>query len=63
MTTPDCMLTHVINNTLELCSYQNCNDACVKYLFFVADNCPAVFNNETYTELWRTLIRMCYGGH
>jgi len=57
------MLVSVINTTLDTCNYQNCSDACINYLFSVVDNCPVVFNNETYSQLWRTLIQLCYGGH
>jgi len=53
------MLVSVINNTLDTCSYQNCSVACFNYLLLVVDNCPVVFNNETYTQLWRTLITLC----
>jgi 5-methylthioribose kinase len=57
------MLVSVINTTLDTCNYQNCSDACINYLFSVVNNCPVVFNNETYSQLWRTLIQLCYGGH
>ena len=60
----DCMLVSVINNTLDLCDYENCTDICRNYLMIVVGNCSTVFNNETYSQLWRTLIHLCYGdGH
>jgi hypothetical protein len=58
------MLVRVINTTLETCDYSLCTDECRNYLWAVANNCSHVFNNETYNELWRTLISICYGtGH
>jgi len=60
----DCMLVSVINNTLDLCDYENCTDICRNYLMIVVGNCSTVFHNETYSQLWRTLIQLCYGdGH
>ena len=62
--TINCMLVNVINTTLETCDYNLCADACRDYLWAVAYNCPVVFHNQTYQELWRTLISICYGeGH
>jgi len=60
----NCMLVNVINTTLDTCNYTLCSNTCRDYLWTVANNCPQVFNNETYEELWRTLISICYGqGH
>ena len=60
----DCMLVSVINNTLDLCDYENCTELCRNYLMTVVGNCSNVFNNDTYSQLWRTLIQLCYGdGH
>ena len=59
----NCMLVKAINTTLDTCNYTLCSNTCRDYLWTVANNCPHVFNNETYEELWRTLISLCYGGH
>ena len=56
-----CMLIDVINNTLATCNYENCTKECMNYLIEVVNQCPHVFNNETYTQLWLTLYRIC--GH
>lgn len=62
--TINCMLVNVINKTLETCDYSSCSDECRNYLWSVANNCPVVFHNLTYQDLWRTLITLCYGdGH
>ena len=60
METMSCMLVDVINMTLASCDYTHCEEACKNYLWLVANNCSHVFNNQTYNELWRTLISICY---
>lgn len=55
-----CMLIDVINATFANCNYTACDLYCRNYLWAVANNCSHVFNNDTYNEVWRTLIRMCY---
>jgi len=54
-----CLLTDVINLTLASCDYRDCNDICTDYLMEVSNQCPVVFNNEVYTELWNTLFKIC----
>ena len=54
-----CMLIDVINNTLATCNYKACSIECVNYLIEVVNQCPRVFNNETYTQLWLTLFNLC----
>jgi len=55
----DCFLTHVIKNTLASCDYSNCNQLCMNYIMSVAYQCPIVFNNEVYKELWESLFDIC----
>ena len=43
-----CMIIDVISNTLASCDYKDCNEICTDYLMDVANNCPVVFNNETF---------------
>jgi len=54
-----CMLNNIITRTLSSCDYNNCDEICVNYLMLVANNCPVVFNNEVYLELWNTLFKIC----
>ena len=54
-----CTLIEVINNTLATCDYKACSVACMNYLLAVVNECPKVFNNETYTQLWLTLFNLC----
>ena len=54
-----CMIIDVINTTLATCDYTNCTNKCIEYLMFVADNCPVVFHNITYEQLWHTLYTIC----
>ena len=54
-----CMIIDVISNTLASCDYKDCNEICTDYLMDVANNCPVVFNNETYLLLWNTLFNIC----
>ena len=61
--TIDCLIISVIKNTLAICNYTLCSDECRDYLIDVGNECPVVFHNEVYTELWRTLINNCIEGH
>ena len=54
-----CFLLDVIFLTLSNCDYRDCNEICMDYLMEVSDNCPVVFNNERYLELWNTLFNIC----
>jgi hypothetical protein len=54
-----CMLTDVIRSTLASCDYRDCSQSCLDYLNQVGLYCSAVFNNEVYAELWRTLKGIC----
>ena len=54
-----CMLIDVINLTLASCDFRNCNEICMNYLMNVSNNCPHVFNNEKYLELWISLFNIC----
>ena len=54
-----CFLIDVIQLTLAACNYSNCNRVCVDYLMEVSQECPVVFNNERYLELWNTLFNIC----
>lgn len=54
-----CMLVDVINITLASCDYNNCRQVCIDYLSWVSVECPQVFNNERYLELWNTLFKFC----
>ena len=59
----DCMIISVIKTTLAICNYTLCSDECMEYLLNVGNNCPVVFHNEVYLELWQTLIHQCIQGH
>jgi hypothetical protein len=54
-----CMIVDVINDTLASCDYRDCNEICTDYLQAVSHQCPVVFHNEVYLELWNTLFRIC----
>ena len=54
-----CMITDIINLTLASCDYRNCDEICMDYLMEVANECPVVFHNEVYLELWYTLFKIC----
>ena len=54
-----CMITDIINLTLASCDYRDCNEICIDYLMEVANECPVVFHNEVYLELWNTLFKIC----
>ena len=54
-----CMITDIINLTLASCDYRNCDEICMDYLMEVAHECPVVFHNEVYLELWNTLFKIC----
>ncbi len=54
-----CNLVDVIKSTLSLCSWVICNNECREYLIFVGDECPVVFHNEKYEELWEILMNVC----
>ena len=53
------MLIDVIRLTLASCDYRDCNEVCMDYLMEVSQECPVVFNNERYLELWNTLFHIC----
>ena len=54
-----CMITDIINLTLASCDYRDCDEICIDYLMEVANECPVVFHNEVYLELWNTLFKIC----
>jgi len=54
-----CLITDVIRDTLSTCDYRDCNEICYDYLMEVSHECPVVFNNEVYLELWNTLLKFC----
>ena len=54
-----CLITDIIRGTLSSCDYRNCNQVCWDYLMLIAHQCPVVFNNEKYLELWDTLFNLC----
>jgi len=54
-----CMLLDVIRETLAVCDYRDCNEICSDYLIEVNEQCPTVFYNEKYQELWKTLYIIC----
>ena len=54
-----CMINDIINLTLASCDYRDCNEICMDYLMEVAHQCPVVFHNEKYLELWNTLFKIC----
>ena len=54
-----CMITDIINLTLASCDYRDCDEICMDYLMEVANECPVVFHNEVYLELWNTLFKIC----
>ena len=58
-----CMITDVIRYTLSNCSYTECNDVCWDYLIAVGDDCPVVFHNQKYLQLWETLFSLCAPEH
>lgn len=59
-----CLITDIIRTTLASCDYTNCNKICYEYLWTISNECPHVFNNEKYVELWNTLFHNCLGeGH
>jgi len=55
----DCMLTDVIRLTLASCDYNECNKICYDYLMLVGQECPRIFNNEEFSNLWNTLYNIC----
>ena len=55
----DCMLVNVIKTTLAICNYTACNEECRDYLLTVSSDCPVVFHNGVYTQLWETLFHRC----
>lgn len=55
----NCLITNIIRNTLSICNYTLCDQNCSDYLLDVANQCPVVFHNEKYTELWNTLFHIC----
>jgi DNA recombination-dependent growth factor C len=55
----NCLLTDVIKTTLASCDYTMCNQLCMDYIINVGYNCPLVFNNDVYTELWQNLFAIC----
>jgi hypothetical protein len=54
-----CFLLDVIRETLASCDYRDCNEKCLDYLIVVSGECPHVFNNDRYLELWNTLFTIC----
>jgi hypothetical protein len=54
-----CFLLDVIRETLASCDYRDCNEKCLDYLIVVSGECPHVFNNDRYLELWNTLFAIC----
>ena len=52
----DCMIVTVIKTTLAICNYTACNEECMDYLLTVSNECPVVFHNGVYEQLWQTLI-------
>ena len=64
LTNVSCLITEVIRTTLASCDYTNCNKMCYEYLWIISNECPHVFNNEKYVELWNTLFHICLSeGH
>jgi hypothetical protein len=55
----DCIITDVIRVTLATCDYSACNKMCYDYLILVSQECPRIFNNEVYNNLWETLYNIC----
>jgi len=55
----NCMLVNVMKSTLSICDYRECNEKCFDYLMEVGNQCPIVFNNEKYLELWNRLFNIC----
>ena len=55
----DCMLVDVIKLTLASCDYTKCSSLCYEYLMNVGLDCPNVFSNQEYADLWRTLWSIC----
>ena len=54
-----CLIPDVIKYTLSSCDYRDCNEICMDYLMAVSHQCPVVFNNDVYLQLWRTLFGIC----
>ena len=59
----NCMLVDVIRTTMAVCDYSDCTDDCRNYLLQVSTECPVVFHDEVYLELWNSLIKICLTGH
>jgi hypothetical protein len=55
----NCFLTDVVKNTLASCDYTSCNQICMNYIMNVAYQCPVVFNNDVYKQLWYSLYDIC----
>ena len=55
----DCMIVNVIKTTLAICNYTACREECRDYLLTVSNECPVVFHNGVYTQLWETLTHRC----
>jgi len=56
----NCFIIDIINLTLASCDYSNCDDSCRDYLMNVANNCPVIFHNQGYLNLWNTLFHICF---
>ena len=54
-----CFMTDVIRLTLSSCDYRYCNEQCFDYIMAVLNECPNVFDNQVYLELWNTLFKIC----
>ena len=57
--TYNCLITDIIKITLASCDYSSCTQVCMDYLMYVGYNCPVVFNNDVYLELWYSLYDIC----
>lgn len=55
----ECLITDIINLTLSTCDYNNCTKLCEQFLMSVAYECPVVFHNTVYLQLWETLYLIC----
>ena len=59
----NCLIVDVIRQKLATCNYTLCDDECRNYLLSLDDNCPVVFHNIEYVNLWHTLYTICFSPH
>lgn len=54
-----CMIVTVIKTTLAACDFTKCNQFCMNYLLQVSTQCPRIFNNQEYLNVWNSIFDIC----